>query len=104
MKGERPEDKSAAPYLYTPPLPDISTKPLSTFIQINQDPQAARKIFNIPVGFYWQTVDTSEALHTTLTCRDAHVCYETQNTMSLVYNEIFHNPLALMAILNRVSQ
>ncbi|GFR78896.1 nucleoside diphosphate kinase [Elysia marginata] len=33
MKGERPEDKSAAPYLYTPPLPDISTKPLSTFIQ-----------------------------------------------------------------------
>ncbi|KAK3752174.1 hypothetical protein RRG08_059735 [Elysia crispata] len=104
MKSERPEEKSAAPFLYTPPLPDISTKPLSTFIQINQDPQAARKIFNIPVGFYWQTVDTGDAWHTTLNCRDTHVCYETQNTMSLVYNEIFHNPLALMAILNRVSQ
>ena len=34
MKSERPEEKSAAPFLYTPPLPDISTKPLSTFIQV----------------------------------------------------------------------
>ncbi|GFO29899.1 nucleoside diphosphate kinase [Plakobranchus ocellatus] len=104
MKSERPEDKAAPSFLYTPPLPDISTKPLSTFIQINPDPQAARKIFNIPVGFYWQTVDTGEAWHTGLECRDSHVCYETQNTMSLVYNEIFHNPLSLMAILNRVAQ
>ena len=34
MKSERPEDKSANPFLYCPPLPDISTKPLSTFIQV----------------------------------------------------------------------
>ncbi|RUS90011.1 hypothetical protein EGW08_002198, partial [Elysia chlorotica] len=104
LKSEKPEDKSAAPFHYTPPLPDISTKPLSTFIQINQDPQAARKIFLVPVGFYWQTVDSGDPWHAGLDCRDSHVCYETQNTMSLVYNQIFHSPTALMAILNRAAQ
>ena len=60
-------------------------------------------MFNIPVGFLWQTVDNDE-MTCDLECHDNDVSYETQNTMSLVYKKIFMEPSSLMAILNRVSQ
>ena len=34
VTSERPEDQGAKKYCYTPPLPKISTKPLSTFVQV----------------------------------------------------------------------
>ncbi|KAH9504288.1 hypothetical protein Btru_064554 [Bulinus truncatus] len=103
VQSDQPEENGAPPYAYSPLLPKISTKPLSTFIQINPDPQAARKMFNIPVGFYWQTVDNDETW-CDIDCRDEDINYETQNTMSLIYKKIFQDPLAMMSILNRVSQ
>ena len=36
-------DKGSA-FVYRPPLPNITTKPLSTFIQINPDPAAVHKV------------------------------------------------------------
>lgn len=89
--------------MYKPPLPNITTKPLSTFIHMNPDPQATSKVFNSSVGFFWQTVDSDESrldqdLH------DDGINLDTQNTISLIYKKIYQEPSAMMGILNRVLQ
>lgn len=90
-------------YVYNPSLPNIATKPLSTFIQINPDPQGTGKVFNTKVGFFWQTVDSDESLMDQ-NLNDENVQYETQNTMSLIYQRIFKDPRSMMGILNRILQ
>ena len=88
---------------FRPPLPNITTKPLSTFVQINPDPSAAGKVFNSTVGFFWQTVDSEEPLYDQ-TLNDSDVNYDTQVTMSLIYKKIFRDARSMMGILNRVLQ
>ncbi|XP_053408690.1 dynein axonemal assembly factor 8-like isoform X2 [Mercenaria mercenaria] len=101
--GADESDDQKYSYMYKPPLPNITTKPLSTFIHVNPDPQAAVKVFNSSVGFFWQTVDSDEArldqdLH------DEGISFDTQNTLSLIYKKIYQEPSAMMGILNRVLQ
>ncbi|XP_033757946.1 uncharacterized protein LOC117340288 isoform X2 [Pecten maximus] len=90
-------------YVYRPPLPNITNKPLSTFMQINPDHSAAQKVFNTSVGFFFQTVDNEDS-SADLIINDAGVNYDTQNTMSLIYKKIFQDPRATMGIFNRVLQ
>ncbi|KAJ8321417.1 hypothetical protein KUTeg_001030 [Tegillarca granosa] len=90
-------------YIYRPPLPNITTKPLSTFVQVNHDPQAARKVFNSSVGFFFQTVDSDETFCDQI-YNESSVKYDTQNTMSLIYKKIFCEPRSMMAIFNRILQ
>ncbi|XP_060073808.1 dynein axonemal assembly factor 8-like [Ylistrum balloti] len=90
-------------YIYRPPLPNITNKPLSTFIQINPDHSAAQKVFNTSVGFFFQTVDSDDS-SADLIINDSGVNYDTQNTMSLIYKKIFQDPRATMGIFNRVLQ
>lgn len=64
---------------------------------------AAAKVFNTSVGYFWQTADSDESrldqdLH------DDDVCFDTQNTLSLIYKKIYQDPSAVMGILNRVLQ
>lgn len=99
--SQDPED--TATYVYRAPLPIITTKPLSTFIQMNPDPQAAQKVFNTPVGFFWQTVDNEESSFDHGLC-DSEVNYDTQVTMSLVYKKIFQEPPAMSGIFNKIMQ
>ena len=88
---------------YRPPLPSVTSRPLSTFIQINPDKQAAQKMFGIPLGFFWHTLENEETeFEQNLNNKD--IFYETQNTMSLVYKGIYREPSAMMAIFNRVLQ
>ena len=99
--SQDPED--TATYVYRAPLPIITTKPLSTFIQMNPDPQAAQKVFNSPVGFFWQTVDNEESSFDH-GLADCDVNYDTQVTMSLVYKKIFQEPPAMSGIFNKIMQ
>lgn len=96
-------DNKDTSYAYRPPLPNITTKPLSTFIEVSPDHQAASKVFNTSVGFFWQTVDSEEGrLDQPINYDD--VIYDVQNTMSLVYKKIFKDPRAMMGVFNRVLQ
>ncbi|CAH1795909.1 unnamed protein product [Owenia fusiformis] len=90
-------------FTYRPPLPNITTKPLSTFIQINPDSTAVRKTFGANVGFFWQTIENEEAFFDNNMELDS-VGYETQNTMSLIYKKVYKDPTATMGILNRALQ
>ncbi|XP_046582634.1 dynein axonemal assembly factor 8-like [Haliotis rubra] len=101
--ANKDDPELCASYTYQPPLPNVTTKPLSTYIHLNPDQRAACKVFNTPVGFFWQTVDSDDG-HFEVTLHDTDVNYETQNTMSLIYKKIFREPGALMGILNRVLQ
>ncbi|ESO90664.1 hypothetical protein LOTGIDRAFT_233665 [Lottia gigantea] len=99
-KGDIPDLKS---YTYIPPLPNITDKPLASFIEVHQDPQAANRIFKMATGYFWQTVDNEESkLDQGLD--EESVDYETQNTMSLVYKKIYHDPGSLMGIMIRILQ
>ena len=90
-------------YAYRPPLPNITTKPLSTFIEVSPDHQAASKVFNTSVGFFWQTVDSDEG-RLDQPINDNDVSCDIQNTMSLVYKKIFTDPRSMMGVFNRVLQ
>lgn len=61
------------------------------------------KIFGLESGFFWETVETDE-LTTDSGIKEEVIDYETQNTMSLVYKQIFRDHSAIMGILNRVLQ
>ncbi|KAF1609953.1 hypothetical protein FQV09_0011568, partial [Eudyptes chrysolophus] len=43
-----------------PLLPEIPSVLLSYVTAVNPDPQAVEKVFVVPNGFYWQTVETDE--------------------------------------------
>ena len=96
-------DNGETSYAYRPPLPNITTKPLSTFIEVSPDNQAASKVFNTAVGFFWQTVDSDES-RLDQDINDKDVTYDVQNTMSLVYKKIFQDPRSMMGLFNRVLQ
>ncbi len=90
-------------FTYRAPLPHISKNPLSTFIQVSTDLSAANKVFNLPIGFFWETVETDEG-RSEQDLHDDGVDYDTQNTVSLVYKKVYRDPHAMMGILNRVIQ
>lgn len=60
-----------------------------------------QKLFSTPLGFFWQTVENEE-LHKDVDLDDEKVNYDTQNTMSLVYKKVFHNPISVMGIFSRI--
>ncbi|XP_064651155.1 dynein axonemal assembly factor 8-like [Lineus longissimus] len=97
------DSDSSKPHVYRPSLPNITVRPLSTFLQVNPDPNSTRKIFTTPCGFFWQTVDSDEQL-CLLDIDEEHMESETQITMSLIYKKVFTDPTAMMGILNRVLQ
>ncbi|KAF1452798.1 hypothetical protein FQV08_0008343, partial [Pygoscelis antarcticus] len=43
-----------------PLLPEIPSVLLSYVTAVNPDPQAVEKVFVVPNGFHWQTVETDE--------------------------------------------
>ncbi|KFP32884.1 hypothetical protein N325_00968, partial [Colius striatus] len=59
-----------------PLLPEIPSVLLSDIAALNPDPQAVEKVFAVPNGFYWQTVETDEKYFPTSStieaCRDRH--------------------------------
>ncbi len=89
---------------YIPPLPSISNKPLSTFVTLNRDLKATRKVFDMAPGFYWQTVDSDELLCSQYSNEDYDRSTDVQNTMSLVYSSVYSDPNSMNGVLHRVIQ
>ena len=68
--------------VYRPVLPQISDKPLSTFVQVSPDPQAARRVFGTSIGFFWLTIENNEAM-CDINFDEKKVTNDIQSTMSL---------------------
>ena len=103
ISPDQPEQGSTEPFVYRPPLPKITNRPLSTFIQMNPGVAAAARVLKLPVGFFWQMLDSDDVAFVQNVSDDA-VDYDTQTTMSLVYKKVYRDPRAMMGILNRVLQ
>jgi len=54
-----PSDHQSS-FVYRPPLYTVNTRPLSTFVQPNPDARAVDRVFGVPVGFFWETLETGD--------------------------------------------
>ena len=68
---------------------------------MNSGFEASQKVFNLAAGFFWHTIENDDT-HAEVDLHDDDIDYDTQNTMSLVYKKVYHDPRAMMGILNRV--
>ncbi|XP_055565593.1 dynein axonemal assembly factor 8 isoform X1 [Falco cherrug] len=85
-----------------PLLPEIPSVLLSYITAVNPDPQAVKKVFAVPNGFYWQTVETDEKYfpnsNDVEACRDT----DTEVAMVLLFETLFQSPLATHHMLQLV--
>ncbi|XP_051487965.1 dynein axonemal assembly factor 8 [Apus apus] len=85
-----------------PLLPEIPSVLLSHITAVNPDPQAVEKVFAVPSGFYWQTVETEEQFFPESSdleaCRDT----DTEVAMVLLFETLFQSPPATHHMLQLV--
>ena len=77
-----------------------SSKMLSTYITVGQDPDAVQRVFGTKPGFFWGTVeiiDTNEVFKGSA-CRN----FSVENTVVLVQPSLYHRPSCILDLLNRI--
>ncbi|XP_071958654.1 dynein axonemal assembly factor 8-like [Antedon mediterranea] len=87
---------------YIPELPFISSKPLNTFISVQSNTDIIDRVFNAPVGFFWQTLESENLTSDTESSVSYDNVNDVQNTMSLIYKSIYQDQICMLSILNRI--
>ena len=54
---------------------------------MSPDLDAVNKVFSLQVGFFWTSIESEDMWHDYYFKDDA-INYDTQNTMSLIYNKV----------------
>ncbi|XP_068276337.1 dynein axonemal assembly factor 8 [Nyctibius grandis] len=85
-----------------PLLPEIPSVLLSDITAVNPDPQAVEKVFAVPSGFYWQTVETDEKYFPESSDIKACSDIDTEVAMVLLFETLFRSPLATHHMLQLV--
>ncbi|XP_029432578.1 uncharacterized protein C16orf71 homolog isoform X2 [Rhinatrema bivittatum] len=85
-----------------PLLPEIPAIRLCNVISINPDPKAVEKAFELPCGFYWQTVETDEKYSPFGTDLGDSADTEMEVAMSVVFQTLFSNPVAFHHMLQLI--
>ncbi|KAM6054412.1 LOW QUALITY PROTEIN: dynein axonemal assembly factor 8 [Chlamydotis macqueenii] len=85
-----------------PLLPEIPSVLLSYVTAVNPDPQAVEKMFVVPNGFYWQTVETDEKYFPNSSDIEACSDRDTEVAMVLLFKTLFRSPLATHHMLQLV--
>ena len=84
----------------------VNTRPLSTFVQLNPDSRAVERVFGVPVGFFWETIETGDECFPDVVPNEdgSDVEVGLQTAMSLISNGVFCDGKVTMAILSRALQ
>ncbi|XP_052628942.1 dynein axonemal assembly factor 8 isoform X2 [Harpia harpyja] len=85
-----------------PLLPEIPSVLLSYITAVNPDPQAVEKVFAVPNGFYWQTVETDEKYFPNSSDIEACRDIDTEVAMVLLFETLYRSPLATHHMLQLV--
>ena len=90
-------------FIYRPPLYTVNARPLSTFIQPNPDARAVERIFGVPVGFFWETIETGdECFPDPIPSKDNNdIEGGLETTLTLVSRSLFRDGKVTMAVLSR---
>ncbi|XP_078414864.1 dynein axonemal assembly factor 8 isoform X3 [Cetorhinus maximus] len=83
------QDQMFSPHIYIPPVR------LNSMISVNPDLKTVKKIFEIEMGFYWQTVETDESYCPSVTEIGESCEEKPEVTMALVFENLLINPMAL---------
>ncbi|XP_032851289.2 dynein axonemal assembly factor 8 isoform X2 [Tyto alba] len=83
-------------------LPEIPSVLLSYITAVNPDPQAVEKVFAVPNGFYWQTVEADEEYFPDSSDIEACRDLDTEVAMVLLFETLFRSPLATHHMLQLV--
>ncbi|XP_038007547.1 uncharacterized protein C16orf71 homolog isoform X3 [Motacilla alba alba] len=76
-----------------PLLPAIPSVLLSNITAVNPDPQAVEKVFAVPKGFYWQTVESDDKHFPDSSAMEACRDTDTEVAMVLLFEALFRSPL-----------
>ena len=90
-----------SPSVFRSLLRNVTTRPLSSFVQVTPDAASAGRVLGLPVGFFWQMIEGEDVKIVQDVC-DNSVDHNTQTTMTLIDGEVYRDPRAMMGILNRV--
>ncbi|XP_043567478.1 dynein axonemal assembly factor 8 isoform X5 [Chiloscyllium plagiosum] len=78
-----------------PPEIYLPTVRLNSLISVKPDFKAVKKIFEIEMGFYWQTIETDESSCPSVTDIDESCGEKPEVTMALLFENLLINPVAL---------
>ncbi|XP_075623566.1 dynein axonemal assembly factor 8 [Balearica regulorum gibbericeps] len=84
------------------PLLEIPSVLLSYITAVSSDPQAVEKVFAVPNGFYWQTVESDEKYFPNSSNIEACRDIDTEVAMVLLFETLFQSPLATHHMLQLV--
>ncbi|XP_048465464.1 dynein axonemal assembly factor 8 isoform X2 [Rhincodon typus] len=83
------QEQMFPPDVYLPPVR------LNSVISANPDLKAVKKIFEIEMGFYWQTIETNESSCPSVIDIGESCEEKPQVTMALLFENLLTNPVAL---------
>ncbi|KAM6424570.1 dynein axonemal assembly factor 8 isoform 2-T2 [Liasis olivaceus] len=86
-------------YPFLPEIPDVH---LSYFATLNSDSAAAEKVFAVPAGFYWQTVETDEKYFPSSSGIRESSDVGTEVAMTLLFETLLRNPVAVHHLLQLI--
>uniref|UniRef100_A0A670JHR1 Dynein axonemal assembly factor 8 n=1 Tax=Podarcis muralis TaxID=64176 RepID=A0A670JHR1_PODMU len=78
-----------------PFLPEIPPIHLSHFATLNSDSMALEKVFAVPAGFYWQTVETDEKYFPSGSDIRESSDTDSEVAMALLFETLLRSPLAV---------
>ncbi|XP_059718034.1 dynein axonemal assembly factor 8 [Haemorhous mexicanus] len=76
-----------------PLVPAIPSVLLSNITAVNPDPQDVEKVFAVPNGFYWQTVESDDKHFPDSSAMEACRDTDIEVAMVLLFEALFQNPL-----------
>ncbi|XP_063960044.1 dynein axonemal assembly factor 8-like isoform X1 [Lytechinus pictus] len=89
---------------YIPPYPQVSSKPLATYVALSTSPCAVEGAFTSTPGFFWRTLDAEEAVYDQLTNDEYSNNGDIQNTLTVFHDAIYHFPSRQAGVLYRLLQ
>ncbi|XP_071503369.1 dynein axonemal assembly factor 8-like [Diadema antillarum] len=104
MPMDSPRERITETGTYVPAFPQVSSKPLATYVSMSMSPCAVEGAFNAAPGFFWRTLDAEESMYEQLTSQEYDGNMDTQNTLTVLHDAVYHHPSKAAGVFLRILQ